>query len=156
MGFSPKIDVQEETTDASAEQQSPASDAKKPKVNSRDAKLHFLMGRYNSQQGLFAHDNLAHEIRHRMALDTAFFSLFPDIYEVEGTVHHVGKQPQRIPKDFDCLRFLIETFENKCMPFSEYGLGHVKYLVEFCETSSTQAIVDKAMDMGTICNNLIV
>mmetsp|Transcript_31972 Transcript_31972/g.42345 ORF Transcript_31972/g.42345 Transcript_31972/m.42345 type:complete len:116 (+) Transcript_31972:1122-1469(+) len=115
------------------------------------------MGRYNSHQGLFAHDDLAHEIRHRMALDTAFFSLFPDIYEVEGTVHgeHI-KQPQRVPKDFDCLRFLIETFENKCMPFSEYGLGHVKYLVEFCETSSTQAIVDKAMDMGTICNNLVV
>ena len=53
---------------------------KAPKVNSRDAKLHFLMGRYNSQQGLFAHDDLAQEIRHRMALDTAFFSLFPDIY----------------------------------------------------------------------------
>lgn len=72
-----------------------------------------------------------------MALDTAFFSLFPDIYEVEGTVHSDKKMPQRVPKDFDCLRFLIETFENKCMPFSEYGLGHVKYLVEFCETSST-------------------
>ena len=54
-------------------------------MNSRDAKLHFLMGRYNSQQGLLAHDNLAHEIRSRMALDTAFFSLFPDIYEVDGT-----------------------------------------------------------------------
>ena len=57
---------------------------KAPKINSRDAKLHFLMGRYNSQQGLFAHDDLAQEIRHRMALDTAFFSLFPDIYEVDG------------------------------------------------------------------------
>ena len=56
----------------------------KPKVNARDAKLHFLMGRYNSNQGLFAHDDLANEIRHRMALDTAFFSLFPDIYEVDG------------------------------------------------------------------------
>lgn len=42
------------------------------------------MGRYNSNQGLFSHDKLASEIRHRMALDTAFFSLFPDIYEVEG------------------------------------------------------------------------
>jgi len=90
-----------------------------------------------------------------MALDTAFFSLFPDIYEVDGTVDR-SKVAARIPKDFDCLRFLIETFENKCMPFSEYGLGHVKYLVEFCETSSTQEIVDKAMDMGSICNSLVV
>ena len=55
------------------------------KVNSRDSRLHFLMGQYNSNKGLFAHDDLAHEIRHRMALDTAFFSLFPDIYEVDGT-----------------------------------------------------------------------
>jgi len=84
MGFSPKIEVPDAQTDDPEE--STPTKAKKPKVNSRDAKLHFLMGRYNSQQGLFAHDDLAHEIRHRMALDTAFFSLFPDIYEVEGTV----------------------------------------------------------------------
>lgn len=129
---------------------------KKPKVNSRDAKLHFLMGRYNSHQGLFAHDDLAHEIRHRMALDTAFFSLFPDIYEVDGTIVDQQHSALRIPKDFDCLRFLIETFENKCMPFSEYGLGHVKYLVEFCETSTTPEIIEKAMDMGQICNSLVV
>ena len=129
---------------------------KKHKVNSRDAKLHFLMGRYNSNQGLFAHDDLAHEIRHRMALDTAFFSLFPDIYEVDGTRVSPEKVAQRIPKDFDCLRFLIDSFENKCMPFSEYGLGHVKYLVEFCETSTTTEIVEKVMDMGHICESLIV
>ena len=116
-----------------------------------------------------------------MALDTAFFSLFPDIYHVEGEhlpvgheelLHHdnaeltpeeksakaekVEKAKKTVPKDFDCLRFLMETFENKCMPFSEYGLGHVKYIVEFCETSSTSQIVEKAMDMGEICNNLIV
>ena len=48
MGFSPKIDVEEEVTDASASEHTPAIEAKKPKVNSRDAKLHFLMGRYNS------------------------------------------------------------------------------------------------------------
>ena len=91
-----------------------------------------------------------------MALDTAFFSLFPNIYEVDGTTVKPDKLSQRIPKDFDCLRFLIETFENKCMPFNEYGLGHIKYLVEFCETSSTTAIVDKAMDMGSICDSLVI
>ncbi len=91
-----------------------------------------------------------------MALDTAFFSLFPDIYEVDGTKIDAAKVAQRIPHDFDCLRFLIETFENKCMPLSEYGLGHVKYLVEYCETSETQAIIEKAMDMGNICDSLVV
>ena len=105
---------------------------------------------------MFAHDDLAHEIRHRMALDTAFFSLFPDIYEVDGTRVDHATLMHRQPKDFDCLRFLIESFENKCMPFSEYGLGHVKYLVEFCETHTTPEIVEKAMDMGDICDQLVV
>ena len=115
------------------------------------------MGKYESDKGIFAHDDLAKEIRHRMALDTAFFSLFPDIYEVNGPVtREPGTPSNRVPKDFDCLRFLMETFENKCMPFSAYGLGHVKYLVEFCETQSTSDIVDKAMDMKRICDNLVV
>ena len=51
---------------------------------------------------------------------------------------------------------MIESFENKCMPISEYGLGHVKYLVEFCETHTTTEIVEKAMDMTEICNQLVV
>ena len=121
------------------------------KVNSRDAKLHFLMGRYTSQQGgEESYQDLAHEIRHRMALDTAFFNLFPDIYDVDGTIDRTREHNRHhpsIPKDFDCLRFLIETFENKCLPFNEYGLGHIKYLVEYCETSGTSEIVEKALDM---------
>lgn len=67
------------------------------------------------------------------------------------------RPPQKVvPKDFDCLRFLMETFENKCMPFSEYGLGLVKYIVEFCETSSTNEIVDKAVEMGHVCDSLMI
>ena len=73
-----------------------------------------------------------------MALDTAFFSLFPDQYEVNGPIEQeYSVDEKRKPKDFDCLRFLMESFESKCMPMNEYGLGHVKYLVEFCETNST-------------------
>lgn len=116
------------------------------------------MGRYNSNQGMFAHDDLANEIRHRMALDTAFFSLFPDSYNTDPQAvnNESIKSERRVPKDYDCLRFLMETFENKCMPFSEYGLGLVKYIVEFCETSSTSEIVDKAMEMGRVCHDLII
>ena len=125
------------------------------KVNARDAKLHFLMGRYNSHQGgEESYQDLAHEIRHRMALDTAFYSLFPDIYDVDGTLSEPHERPHA--KDFDCLRFLIETFENKCLPFNEYGLGHIKYLVEYCETSGTSDIVDKALDMQNVCKDLVI
>ena len=115
------------------------------------------MGRYNTHQtDEDSFKDLAHEIRHRMALDTAFFSLFPDIYEVDGTTIDPEKVALRIPKDFDCLRFMIEAFENKCMPLNEYGLGHIKYLVEYCETESTAEIVEKAMDMDRICPDLSI
>ena len=154
LGFSPNLKMHEHREPTPWDNFT-NKNTNRPKVNSRDAKLHFLMGRYNSSQGLFAHDDLANEIRHRMALDTAFFSLFPDIYEVEGQVFPL-EPTRRTPTDFDCLRFLMETFEGKCMPFSEYGLGHVKYIVEFCETSTTSEIVEKAMDMGHICNDIVV
>lgn len=114
------------------------------------------MGRYNTHQGGESYADLAQEIRHRMALDTAFFNLFPDIYEVDGTYLERSMKKQTVPKDFDCLRFLIETFENKCLPFNEYGLGHIKYLVEYCESSATQEIVDKAMDMAHVCRDLVI
>ena len=114
-----------------------------------------------------------------MALDTAFFSLFPDIYDVGGNVieeeHEVleGEAApeeishaqltkeqtaahKRIPKDFDCLRFLVESFEKKCMPLNDYGLGHVKYLVQFCETKTKPEIVNKVMEMDDTCANLVV
>lgn len=115
------------------------------------------MGRYNTHQDdPESYQDLAHEIKHRMALDTAFFSLFPDIYDVDGTTIDPLKVSHRLPKDFDCLRFLIETFENKCLPFNEYGLGHIKYLVEYCETQSTPEILEKALDMGSICHDLSI
>ena len=109
-----------------------------------------------------------------MALDTAFFSLFPDIYEVSGPMlnareviegeeaapEQLSKEQvaahQRVPKDFDCLRFLVDSFEQKCMPLNDYGLGHIKYLVEFCETKSKPQIVNKVMEMGDTCANLVV
>ena len=46
LGFTPKLDVKDEKKATSLEKMTEAS--AKPKVNSRDAKLHFLMGQYNS------------------------------------------------------------------------------------------------------------
>ena len=110
-----------------------------------------------------------------MALDTAFFSLFPDMYEVGGPIlnarevmegeeaapeEQLSKEQvaaqKRVPKDFDCLRFLVDSFEQKCMPLNDYGLGHIKYLVEYCETKTKAQIVNKVMEMGDTCANLVV
>lgn len=38
-----------------------------------------------------------------------------------------------IPKDFDCLRSLTETYKNSCGPLSHYAYNFVKYFVKQCE-----------------------
>ena len=51
LGFTPKLDVDEQEAESELEksQKKFEEEVKKaPKVNSRDTKLHFLMGRYNS------------------------------------------------------------------------------------------------------------
>ena len=45
LGWTPKLDLVEQKNETWRKF---TEEAKKPKVNSRDAKLHFLMGRYNS------------------------------------------------------------------------------------------------------------
>lgn len=38
-----------------------------------------------------------------------------------------------LPRNFDCLRKLIRTYEKTCELFHEYALQYVSYLVEACE-----------------------
>lgn len=45
LGFTPKLDVEDQKNET---WENMLEEKKRPKVNSRDAKLHFLMGRYNS------------------------------------------------------------------------------------------------------------
>lgn len=38
-----------------------------------------------------------------------------------------------LPRNFDCLRKLVRTYEVSCELFHEYALQYVSYLVEACE-----------------------
>lgn len=38
-----------------------------------------------------------------------------------------------VPKDYDCLRSLIETYETHCGKFDDYSRKFIKYLVRECE-----------------------
>lgn len=58
-GFSPRVEFGDEHGEGSTDEAFDTKVLTGPKVNARDAKIHFLMGRYNSRQGLFAHDDLA-------------------------------------------------------------------------------------------------
>jgi len=38
-----------------------------------------------------------------------------------------------VPKDFDCLRSLMKTFEESCGKFTDYSRRFIKYFVRECE-----------------------
>ena len=38
-----------------------------------------------------------------------------------------------IPKDYKCLRTLIETYESNCGKFTDYSRKFIRYLVRECE-----------------------
>ncbi len=38
-----------------------------------------------------------------------------------------------VPKNFECLRSLINVYERECGTISEYGRNFIKYLVRECE-----------------------
>ena len=42
---------------------------------------------------------------------------------------------------FDCLRAGVEAFESQCEPFSDYGLGKIKYIADACEEHSASEVV---------------
>ena len=46
------------------------------------------------------------------------------------------------PKNFDCLRLLVDTYERACGKFDDYSLKYVKYLVNECETLPFEQAVD--------------
>ena len=43
-----------------------------------------------------------------------------------------------IPKDFDCLRTLMNAYEEECGKFTHYARKYIKYLVRECEQPSME------------------
>ena len=62
-----------------------------------------------------------------MESDRLFMDLFPQHESVDMTA---------IPKDFDCLRFLMDTHDTFCGRFDDYSLKYVKHFVQACESES--------------------
>ena len=67
-------------------------------------------------------------------MDTIFRNVFPD---------HSDIQLVSQPKDFDCLRFFIDAFEQNCEPLDDYGLKFVKNFVHMCETADEEEMTNR-------------
>jgi hypothetical protein len=57
------------------------------------------------------------------------------------------------PRNFECLKGLVEHYTENCGKFSDYSLKYVKYLVLECETLSVPSAVDSIMHrIRNACN----
>ena len=83
----------------------------KEHVNQRNSKLHYLYNRVINLGHEMDHAALIEELESRSQYDALFKDIFPD-QEIELNEEL---------KDYDCYRFLINTFEDSCGKFSEYG-----------------------------------
>lgn len=73
-----------------------------------------------------AHLELQDELTHRMKVDHIFEKISEGMYSLENNDFP-------LPRNFDCLRNLVNHTEYHCGKFSDYSLKYVKYLVRECE-----------------------
>lgn len=107
-------------------------------IDVRDAKIHHLYARVMQNGNHKAHLDLSSEINYRMRVDHVFqeFASLSVANDFNG--YHE-------PRNFDCLRLLIDTFEQACGKFDDYSLKYVKYLVNECETLEFPAMADASV-----------
>jgi len=81
-----------------------------------------------------AHIELQEELTHRIKADKIWEKI-------------VGEKPDfaqdfHLPKNFDCLKALVNTYESSCEKFSDYSLKYVKFLVNACERLAAPLGID--------------
>ena len=68
------------------------------------------------------------------------FAAFLDSYASQlhqcRDVQHGECLDQYVPKDFDCLRSMVATYEDNCGKFDDYSRKFIRYLVRECENPS--------------------
>lgn len=79
------------------------------------------------------------EITQRMRIDHVFEDFMPLKLRASESM---------VPTNFECLKDLIDTYEEYCGPLGDYGLKYVKYFVQTCET------LPSAYNMGDIKEKL--
>lgn len=96
-------------------------------VNSRDIKLNHLYAVVQRRKSHKAQLDLSFEVTKRMRTDHVF-----DSFKV-ATGTHAMNGPVR-PRNFDCLKTLMSTFDAECGKMDDYSLQYVKHFVAACES----------------------
>jgi len=116
-------------------------------VDSRDIKLHQLYHNVKRDPSVENMKELQEELKMRTTTDERFQALFP---------HHLDAIKNKTypqPTDFDCLRNLIDTYEESCEKLNDYSLKWVSAFVAECEglKSAPQARLQTVEKIQTAC-----
>jgi hypothetical protein len=113
-------------------------------VNSRDIYMHHLYSKAQDSASRKLKLELMKEIGKIMMVDEVF-AAFLDTYAsnlhfcreksqiVDENDQEVECLDQFVPKDFECLRSMIATYEDNCGKFDDYSRKFIRYLVRECE-----------------------
>ena len=111
-------------------------------VDQRDHMLHFLCNNVIREGGDDDHAALIEEVTLRSFYDNLFATAFPSL-SVEALEDDL--------KDYDCYRFLIDSFENSCGKFTDYAFKYAKYLRHVCIVGDAEMIGDTAAKIHELC-----
>ena len=111
-------------------------------VDQRDSNLHYLYNRVISEGGEEAHADLIAEINLRNMYDSVFAETFPGLME-DDLVYDLT--------DYDCYRFMIDSFEEHCGKANDYGRKYFKYLRHVCVVGDIELIGDTAQQLADSC-----
>merc|ERR1712110_554374 len=92
------------------------------------------------------HGALIEELEGRDRYNKFFSQLYPekDTMELNGDL-----------KNYDCYRHLINTFENGCGKFSEYGLKFTRYFAHTCAVNDQVEIDEIAGKVAKWCDAIM-
>jgi legumain len=104
-----------------------AMDKVEASVDSRDIKMHYLYNKVTAEPSMDNMNALQAELKFRAHVDATMDKLFP--------VHFAAAEANNtpLPTDFDCLRDIIDKYEQSCHKLEDYSLKWVKLMVAECE-----------------------
>jgi hypothetical protein len=102
----------------------------KSAVNTRDAKLHHLYAKTSTKGGHKVQLDLNTEVTRRMRVD----HVFEDFANINVDDHGLQAAHFPLPRNFECLKTLMNTYSTYCTRMEDYDLKYVKYFVRECES----------------------
>ena len=112
-------------------------------VDQRDHMLHYLSNKVMTEGGDENHAALLEEVTLRSFYDNTFQAAFPGLLleELETEL-----------EDYDCYRFLIDSFEQSCGKFNDYGFKYARYLRHTCIVGDAELVGDTAQTIHNLCS----